>query len=87
MQQLTIDSLDGELYSTANDIWEEIQNKSYGRNPHEVRKKFLSMTRDVSLWLWLFLKKQIGELSFKYASDRLIYFGTDEEFEERFGKE
>jgi len=86
MQQLTIDSLSGKLYSTATDIWEDLKKKAYG-NPHEIRKKFLSMTRDVSLWLWLFLKSQISELSFKYASDRIIYFGTDEEFEERFGKE
>ena len=86
MQQLTIDSLSGKLYSTASDIWEDLEKKAYGTKAHEIRKNFLAMTRDVSLWLWLFLKSQISELSFKYASDRIIYFGTDEEFEERFGK-
>ena len=25
-------------------------------DPHIARKEFLGMTRDVSLWLWLFLK-------------------------------
>ncbi len=87
MQQLTINSLSGKLYSTASDIWEDLEKITYGRNPHEIRKNFLSMTRDVSLWLWLFLKSQISEHRFKYSSDRVIYFGTDEEFEELFGEE
>tara|TARA_B100001113_G_scaffold325464_1_gene297776 strand:+ start:393 stop:758 length:366 start_codon:yes stop_codon:yes gene_type:complete len=86
MQQLTINSLNGELYSTASDIWEDLEKKAYGTEPHEIRKNFLAMTRDVSLWLWLFLKSQISEFRFKYSSDRIIYFGTDEEFEKRFGK-
>jgi len=77
--------LDGQLSSTAHDIFEDLRQRAYG-NPHERRKIFLSMTRDVSLWLWLFLKKNVSDLSFKYRDDWYIYFGTDEEFDARSWK-
>ena len=79
--------LQGQLSSTAQDIFEEILSEVKNQvDRHIARKEFLAMTRDVSLWLWLFLKKNVSDLSFKYRDDWYVYFGTDEEFDTRSWK-
>tara|TARA_A200000159_G_C7276853_1_gene319735 strand:+ start:669 stop:980 length:312 start_codon:yes stop_codon:yes gene_type:complete len=80
-------NMDGELYGVAVDVFEELRDSSAGRDKYERRAKFRAMTIDVSLSLYMFLKKNISPQSFKYSSDWLVYFGTDEEFEELFGKQ
>lgn len=84
--QNRVDNLDGALHSVAVDIFEELRDSSAGRDKHEIREKFREMTLGVSLELFMFLKKQINPLHFKYRTTWTLYFGTDEEFEEKFGK-
>ena len=82
--QLRVDSLDGALYGTAIDIFEDLRNSSDGRDKYETREKFREMTLGVSLKLFMFLKKEIPPMHFKYSYRWYVYFGTDEEFEEHF---
>ena len=84
--QKRVDNLNGALYGVAIDIFEELRDSSAGRNKHEIRESFRDMTLGVSLELFMFLKKQINPLHFKYRAMWTLYFGTDEEFEERFAQ-
>ena len=78
--------MDGKLYSVACDVFEELRDSSAGRNNHERRAKFRAMTIEVSLELFMFLKRNISTQQLKYASNWIVYFGTDEEFEKMFGE-
>lgn len=84
--QNRVDNLDGALYGTAIDIFKDLRNSSAGRDKYETREKFREMTLGVSLKLFMFLKKEIPPMHFKYAYQWYVYFGTDEEFEEMFGE-
>ena len=80
--QKTVDHISGSEYGAAIDIFEELLNKSAGANNIERRDIFRSITLDVSLQLYMWLKKHIRPSYFKYSSDYITYFGTDDEFEE-----
>ena len=82
MLQKTVDHISGSEYGAAIDIFEELLNKSAGANNIERRDIFRSITLDVSLQLYMWLKKHIRPSYFKYSSDYITYFGTDDEFEE-----
>lgn len=79
--QNRLDNIEGQEYSAARAIFEELRDTSAGRNNTERREIFRNITIGVSLELFMWLKKHIKPQSFKYTGTYTVYFGTDEEFE------
>ena len=79
--QNRLDNIEGQEYSVAKYIFEELRDTSAAKNATERREIFRNITLGVSLELYMWLKKHIKPQSFKYRSNYTVYFGTDEEFD------